>query len=685
MDASQRRPPPTTLGSLPMRGYRLSLMLAACTCGAGSTHAGQTLRSDPHPQAAARQPPSLTPKPRTAAFDPLPLSSGPVIVDLTEIYSLLTTEPANAARARLARRAVDSSRAVPAIESPLDVALVDARRLGDTKVRDETRALFDAGMPVAVFTPPATAAEERSHASGLFGIASEADLAIYTKKPDRGVRVFSTHLDAHPGRSPKAARILRFEQTIAEYLAAMADPRTSTVLQRQVRQAGGPGHPDHLPLIELADTHFGDSGQYLTREVAVIRDSTASRDQFQVTVKTSGLIQGGSDQVSQQCHAAVRKCAFTSAYMVHVLLDYGGNKQPAMLQAFPETTGLTSISHNQNLSRTTSYGFNLDVAAEAALSATPSATVKTSFGYRHGKEYAKSTAISFDVKDYATVQEASQLPENHVLQNTWSYRIEEKAIQALVGDGTTTPAMRQFAPQSYSLWTLNAARAKGDIRIFAKTSVYQRNLHAFSSVHAFRVSAPALRIDLDSPYLHREPVVILQSKENAGRCLVNDGNGAALPGACSRAPGDKAGQWYLDAFDRYVSRLDQRCLTVHEQGELQVGLADCGNGAHQKWYWAADRINSKYNGGDSGWRLFVDGDTVKARIDPQRQQVLPNNPNHALLDPWSTYPGAPVAGATIATLSGIQPQVPDAWVRTYRDVPSTERWEPLALRQYKEP
>ncbi|MBT2119798.1 RICIN domain-containing protein [Dyella sp. LX-66] len=682
MDASQRRPPPTTLGSLPMRGYRLSLMLVACTCGAGAAHAGQIFHPDP--QAAARQPPSLKPKPRTAAFDPLPLSPGPALVELSDIYALLTTAPADAVRARMARRAVDSSRTVPAIESELDVALVDARRLGDPKVRDETLALFDAGMPVAVFTPPATAATERSHAAGLFGIASEADLAIYAKKPERGMRVFSTHVDARPELAPKAARIQRFEQTVAEYLASIADPRANATPLRQLRHAGSPGHPDHLPIIELTDTTFGDNGQYLTRDVAVIRDSAASRDQFQVTVKTSGLIQGGSDKVSQQCHAAVRKCAFTSAYMVHVLLDYGSHAQPAMLQAFPETTGLTSISHNQNLSRTTSYGFNLDVAAEAALSATPGATIKTSFGYRHGKEHAKSTAMSFEVKDYATVQEATRLPENNVLQNTWSYRIEEKAIQALVSDGTTTPAMRQFAPQSYSLWTLSAARAKGEIRIFAKTSVYQRNLHAFSSVHAFRVSAPALRIDLDSPYLHREPVVILQSKENAGRCLVNDGNGAALPGACSRAPADKAGQWYLDAFDRYVSRLDQRCLTVHEQGELQVGLADCGDGEHQKWYWAADRINSKYNGGDSGWRLFVDGDTVNARIDPQRQQVLPNNPNHALLDPWSTYPGTPVAGATIATLSGVQPQVPDAWARSYGDVPSNERWEPVALRQYKE-
>ncbi|MGO4700562.1 hypothetical protein [Dyella sp. 2RAB6] len=55
-----------------------------------------------------------------------------------------------------------------------------------------------------------------------------------------------------------------------------------------------------------------------------------------------------------------------------------------------------------------------------------------------------------------------------------------------------------------------------------------------------------------------------------------------------------------------------------------------------------------------------------------------------LLNPWSTYPGAPIAGATIPTVGTPQPMVPEAWVRTFKNIPSTERWEPVALRQYKE-
>jgi hypothetical protein len=198
------------------------------------------------------------------------------------------------------------------------------------------------------------------------------------------------------------------------------------------------------------------------------------------------------------------------------------------------------------------------------------------------------------------------------------------------------------------------------------------------------VSAAAIAVDLHSPYLHREPVVVLQSKENAGRCLINDGGGKAAVGPCSTDIGNRAGQWYLDALERYVSRLDGRCLAVNTHGESEVELAACDTGIEQKWYWAADRVTSRYQGGGNGWRLFVEGSRGMARIDPGRQQVIPDNPHHVLLAPWSTYPGAPTPGATIPTLNGVQPQIPVTWIRAYADVPPTERWEPVALRQYKE-
>ena len=433
-------------------------------------------------------------------------------------------------------------------------------------------------------------------------------------------------------------------------------------------------------------------GQSLTREITVIRDSTASKDQFNVIMKTSGLIKGGAD-VAPQCRP-VACIGYTQYYLVDAMLDYGRNAQPTVARTLPETTSLTDLTYNHTESETTSFGFNLGADAEKALAGNPAAAIKPSFGFNFGKSYTKSTSITFTVKDYSTAVESRHEEPNYYpcnscvrppgVRNTWKYQISQEILNRFRDDRTMTPAMRQFAPQSYSSWTFKVSGGKHPIKLAASSSVMQRNGLGRSSGPVVRVKTSAVTIDLDSPYLHREPVVILQSKENAGRCLINDGRGAATLGTCSRDVTHRAGQWYLDSFDRYVSRLDGRCLAVNERNARQVEVVACNDRSAQKWYWAADRINSKLNGGDSGWRLFVDGNAVKARIDPKRQQVIPNNPNQVLLSPWSTYPGAPVAGATIPTLGIPQPQVPEAWVRTFRDIPSTERWEPVALRQYKE-
>ncbi|NII74110.1 hypothetical protein FHW84_002695 [Dyella sp. SG562] len=663
-----------------MLKLRLPAMIATCTLGAISLHAGAQSPPVPHPHAISA--------------DLAPLASRPALVELSEVYALLTPASKAMTRSLLARRSIDSFHAMPPSHGPLDVALIDARALEDDKVLNETGALFDAGLPVAVFIPEETSADARGKVATLFGAASEAGLAVYARKAGGGVRVFSTDVDRSLAYADTAERVRHFQQAVADHLAAIErggkQPEPDF---RQIRQAPGNGsNPDHLPIVEFTDTTFGSGGQSLTREITVIRDSTASKDQFNVIMKTSGLIKGGAD-VAPQCRP-VACIGYTQYYLVDAMLDYGRNAQPTVARTLPETTSLTDLTYNHTESETTSFGFNLGADAEKALAGNPAAAIKPSFGFNFGKSYTKSTSITFTVKDYSTAVESRHEEPNYYpcngcarppgVRNTWKYQISQEILNRFRDDRTMTPAMRQFAPQSYSSWTFKVSGGKHPIKLAASSSVVQRNGLGRSSGPVVRVKTSAVTIDLDSPYLHREPVVILQSKENAGRCLINDGRGAATLGTCSRDVTRRAGQWYLDSFDRYVSRLDGRCLAVNERNARQVEVVACNDRSAQKWYWAADRINSKLNGGDSGWRLFVDGNAVKARIDPKRQQVIPNNPNQVLLNPWSTYPKAPVAGATIPTLGTPQPQVPEAWVRTFRDIPSTERWEPVALRQYKE-
>jgi len=667
----------------------LPLMIAACTLGAVSTRAGAQF--------------STAYKPETISADLAPLANRPAIVDLTDVYGLLTPVSKAATRALLAERSIDSIRTMPAHRGPLDVALVDARALDDSQVLDETGALFDAGMPIAVFIPAGVSAEARGKIARLFGAASEADLAIYTKKQGGGVRVFSTDVGQSLVYADTATRMRHFQQAVADHLAAMDQGNRLLVTEnRQANQPIGNGsNSDHLPIIEFTDTTFGSAGQSLTREITVIRDSTASKDNFNVILKTSGLIKGGSD-VAPKCYfrRIPVKCPslfvppHTEYYYIEAMLDYGKNAQPTVASIYPETDNRTDITYNHTRSETTNFGFNLGADAEKALAGNPASAIKPSFGFNFGKSYTKSTSITFTVKDYSLAVESRHEEPNYYpcsncvrppgVRNTWKYQVSRQILERFMDDGTMTPTMQQFAPQSYSSWTFKASGGKHPIKIAAASSVVQKNSFGRSSGPVIRVKTGAVTIDLDSPYLHREPVVILQSKENMGRCLVNDGRGAATLDTCSRDINRRAGQWYLDSFDRYVSRLDGRCLAVNTRDARQVEVVACNDGNAQKWYWAADRINSKLNGGDSGWRLFVEGNTVKARIDSTWQQVIPNNPNQVLLKPWSTYPSAPIAGATIPTLGTPQPQVPEAWVRTFRNVPSAERWEPIALRQYKE-
>ncbi|GAA0700095.1 hypothetical protein GCM10009429_29180 [Dyella marensis] len=79
-----------------MLKLRLPLMIAACTLGTASIHAAVASPSTHGFQAISA--------------DPAPLASRPAIVDLSEIYALLTPVSKATTRASLARRSITASR-----------------------------------------------------------------------------------------------------------------------------------------------------------------------------------------------------------------------------------------------------------------------------------------------------------------------------------------------------------------------------------------------------------------------------------------------------------------------------------------------------------------------------------------------------------------------------------------------
>ena len=639
-----------------MPRYSLPLIFVACTAGAESVLAWQEPRRDPP----------------MAAYSKQPLADRPAMLKLTEIYALLTSSTEANARSRLSRQTGDPSRRASPIGGSHQIAFVDARQLAYDEVKEETRALFDAGIPIAVFTPPGSPAAARNQAVRLFGAASGADLTIYARQAGGGVRSFSTPIGESLHYPDKARRIQRFQQAVANHIDGL--PAIDRAPARSSRaSATGTASTAHLPIFEFTDTTYGRDGQYLTREITVVRDSTASKDEFNVIMKTSGLINGGHDLVSPD--------GYTATYHVDAELHHLKDAKPTTLRAYPETTGVTDINFNRDESRATNYGFNMEASAEATFSLTPSATVKTSFGFNYSKNHSKSTSIAFSVQDYSTTLGASS--SSGKTAHSWKFDLSEQALASFRKNGAT-PAMKQLSPQTYSVWTLKASEVeRSTITLAARSGVTQKG----SSTHkADRVISDSLTVNLDSPYLHREPVVLLRSQADAGYCLVNRPDDKLVLGACTTVPERKVQQWYMDAAGRYVNRGNGKCLTVQADGDEHVKLADCGSDATQEWYWSADRINSRYNGGDNGWRLFVEnaavGEPVKARIDVEKQQFIPDNINYVLLHPWSSYPRAPTSDDTIPVLHGGAPtRVPDTWASSYNSVPSGERWEPEALRQ----
>ncbi|NII74104.1 hypothetical protein FHW84_002689 [Dyella sp. SG562] len=655
-----------------MTKHRLSLVLAVCAS---------------LPCANAEQTSHRTRKPAISALDVVPLANDVAILKLSEVHPLLATSTIDTARKRLTRASVGNPHDAIMAHGDRDIAFVDVRRLDDDRVLEKARILFDGGMPVAVYAPAQLPAHDRHGASRLFGVASTADLAIYTIKEGGGIKVFSTQVDRNLSQPVAAAQAGRFQRMVAGYLDSESYAGTKKLTRSaQTRQSStGNSYAEHVPIIEASETTTdSSSGSFLTREITIVRDSNSSKDNFNVSLATSGTIVGGARNCNDNPY-----CDYwlTESYEVVGMLGLDDSVRPTTLRTYPESSGLTDMSYEKTESSTTNFGFNLGAEAEAGLQGkVPSASVKQSFSFNFSKSHTTSKTISFSTKDYSlavTAKEASDTdstPENWFI-NQWKYKISQTALDAFYNHGTITPAMENLTPKSYSLWTFPAT-AKGKAYVYAKTYTTTKHRRKASELNP-AIPSTVWIVDLGSPYLHREPVVILRSSKGSGGCLINDGNGAVKLGTCDKTVGKKAGHWYLDSSSRYVSRLDGRCLAVHASNEQQVEMADCNTDNEQKWYWTADRIHSEYDGRSQGWRLYVDNDTVKARTDGEKHQKIPDNPNHILLHPWSTYPGAPLAGATVPTLGEQkQPAIPAEWTSTLKEVPPEERWSLEVLRQF---
>jgi hemolysin len=570
------------------------------------------------------------------------------------------------------------------------VGLVDAGALSSQAALAQVWALYDAGMPVLIHHGET---EERNGLKGpaaIFGMASDAPFVYYYRGVTGELRMLSIPRDVdNPGAVTRTiaevnARLMEEMTWIDEARSSAARIRTSGILAMQRVTAD---FPVEMPRLRAVNSAFND-GSSVTQEVDVIRDSTISSDTRKIITKTSYSIKPKLNGVVNKNFVVVPEY-YTLTEKV-TFKNLPSHTAASLINQYPQSNGSTDISFTDTQKQTTSFGFNISSDLEKGLKdSVPEASAKLGFGFNFGKTNTTEKSMSMVLKDYWVGSSSSR--DGSSYSAVWRLSLADRIrgnSKFFHGSGNAseanmTPMMRQASPETFAAWQIRGGH-DDEIRIEVRPSLM--NL-LFANKYTTPGQDPAVLpvstvvVPANSPFLTREITVQIQSQEGAGRCL-QTGSGATVSlGACLPPQTSFAQQWNLDADNRYKSRANGRCLQVNTSSGA-ITTETCSLALNQRWDWSAQAINSRYDGGDPSWRLYVSNGAVSAKIDPSFHQVLPDNPFHALLRPWSNYPLAPLAGSFVPNLGGgTPPLVPVEWVSRLRDVGAAERWSINIIRQ----
>lgn len=553
--------------------------------------------------------------------------------------------------------------------------------LEDEVVARDIHDKYVDGVPILVITPQAGDEEFKAIAS-VFGAAARTEMAIYVQTSD-GPRIFSM---ASPSiHDDIAATTTKIVQDIGLLLATPIKAA-----------AGDEENVDlyALPRMTVINTAYASSnnGSSVTLEATVTRNSTRSKDAFLVISKSSFNIKPHDSGLSSG------KLTIAKEYeLEHTIILDSEKYEPRIVEQFPGTNGSTDITISTLRSVKTSYGFNLSAETSRGLKDNvPEASAKVGFGFSFGREYTDQKSIEMTLKDYSIVSSAvPNLPRTRTVK--WSLGLapailaDAEYFGKSPGIGRVTPNMQAVAPETHTVWELDG-KYTGPINLKSHSTVTNAKYDG-GKVEATpdpRLQAVAtLTIDANSPYLTRETAVFIHAEKGSGGCLW-DANGSVELRPCPDTSrlgweNERHAQWQLDAEKRYYNRGSKQCMELLENGLTlggsQIKTAPCNLTNEQRWEWRADRIYSRFNGGENQWRLYLDANNVlNARItDRNLYQDIPVNPYNNLLRPWSTYPVKPVTGVFVPVLVGRTPDIPEDWLR-FNAVGADQRWSIITLR-----
>lgn len=552
-----------------------------------------------------------------------------------------------------------------------DAAWVPARLLTDPTQGDQIDALFANGVPLLITQE---AGENYSSDIGAhFGASMNVSAAFYYR--DQGGELQILAADSLLDDSNDGARLTRLAQTLAER-------RSTTATHFEL--APSADIPMELPRFVVAATEIYPDGGSISILGMATRNSTTSSDAKVIAMKTrfvapaSGysFVGGGFPQLT-----------IPSSYRLTQGIQ-AFSASPILTDRYPHADGRTDVTLSEQKTTSTSYGFSISPELTNGLQDKVRATsAKLPFGFDFSKSFSESTSVTLTLKDYylkTSATDNGQIQFAHwdvelapFIMNTRGYFGRPfETSQAKV-----TPLMKGLDSEVFSTWALPGT-FEDSIRL---TSIYNTGYHRFAEpwspayIGSERPDiVTAVFIDGRSPFLTREITALIRSTSNNG-CL------AALPDSdlvglqpCDASLDNYAQQWNLDSERRYRNRMDGRCMTV-TTGD-QVKLAPCSLSLDQKYSWVAERIHSLRDGDNQSLRLYSDGQHV--RFEATAAQMLPPNPFHELISPWSSYPGAPQRSDIIPDpLPRVPRTIPEEWVTQYGSVPTHERWDVVVLRQ----
>ncbi|WP_250626508.1 RICIN domain-containing protein [Pinirhizobacter soli] len=611
-----------------------------------------------------------------------PSSSEPIrFVPLRELATMLDKSAFLSNRGvegvdAILRRGAQTRAIAPA--SSTDTAVVMASSLAQPDVIGQVYGLYKAGLPVAVIRSddPSDVALT-AHA---FGAAMRAKVAIYFRGPDGKIDVVGAGGEGEV--LTPAGMAERMATAIGIVTKNIDEVRKNSRTMAPMAEA-----LDDAPLVPRIDmtmTMTGMVGSSIRGDVTVLRDSTVSRDSKRVISRVTYQANPKDGGFFDNRRALV----IPDSYRLTQAIARSDDALTDVADIYPMSNGSTDITFSETKQSTTNYGFNISPEIERSLvQQVPNASAKAGFGFNFAKSYMDEKAVQLTVKDYY-VATSSGTAEQRFSQTTWNLRLADNIRNNTRYFGSDfpvnniTPMMNQAAAQNYAIWNLPGA-FEGMVTLRAQFDMEMRLFQPYANENRIVGTDPStvkldMEIDASSPYLTREPTVLIRSSVGAGSCLQTQfvGAGMALV-ECDASPTARAQQWTFDEQGRYRNRATNDCLQSDADTSNSLRMVACSLDQRQRFRWVADRIHNLFNNDDTGLRL-VAGTGGAVGVSPGTQ-TLPPNVNHGLLVPWSSYPGAAEVGDTIPGFNNATPIPPD-WVGRYQVIPNNERWDVIPLR-----